>query len=483
MPTLEQAFAVASPRITPRTAPAVSRIIHLFIIVVTIAIFSRIFVSNGIFTWSAGLTYVLYDTALLVFVTWKTWPLIKTAPNTFAMSPTSSLTKLILGRPSIGVIIAAYNEVDVLEKTIKALLLQSDLPAQIMIADDGSDDGSVELLKQTYGFSEPVLNQLAAANSHYPNLSWLRVHHQGKAGTLNHAINLLDTDIVITVDADTLLNPNAVAEMRAAFCADNQLVAATGVLSPVCNNTLRGKCLQWFQTYEYIRNFISRFAWMRADSLLLISGAFAAFRRDALLDVGGFDAACLVEDYELIHRLRRYSFEQQRNWQVKVIGSAFAYTSAPSTLIGFLRQRRRWFAGFLQTQYWNRDMTGNARFGKLGLLMLPVKTIDTVQPLYGLLAFVLLIYFVGSGALSLFGAVLSVIGIKIVIDLLFHLWSIFLYQRWTGDRAQSRILYAIFAAILEPFSFQLLRHTGAVMGWFYFLTGRQKWGKQQRSAF
>jgi hypothetical protein len=126
-------------------------------------------------------------------------------------------------------------------------------------------------------------------------------------------------------------------------------------------------------------------------------------------------------------------------------------------------------------------MTGNPRFGKLGLLMLPVKTIDTVQPFYGLLAFALLIYFVASGALSLLGAVLSVIGIKIVIDILFHLWSIFLYQRWTGDRAQSRLIYAVFAALLEPFSFQLLRHTGAALGWFYFVTGRQKWGKQQRS--
>jgi hypothetical protein len=124
-------------------------------------------------------------------------------------------------------------------------------------------------------------------------------------------------------------------------------------------------------------------------------------------------------------------------------------------------------------------MTGNPLFGKLGMLMLPVKTFDTVQPLYGLIAFGLLIYFVASGAISILDAVFSVIGIKILIDLLFHLWSIFLYQRWTGDQTQSRLIYAVFAAILEPFSFQLLRHTGASLGWFYFVTGRQKWGKQQ----
>ena len=155
---------------------------------------------------------------------------------------------------------------------------------------------------------------------------------------------------------------------------------------PVCSKTVSGRFFQWFQTYEYIRNFIARFAWMRADSLLLISGAFASFRRDALLAVGGFDPQCLVEDYELIHRLRRHGVDKGYDWDVRVVGNAHAITDAPSSLGGFMRQRRRWFAGFLQTQYWNRDMTGNRRYGTLGLLMLPVKAFDTVQPIYGLTA-------------------------------------------------------------------------------------------------
>ncbi len=144
---------------------------------------------------------------------------------------------------------------------------------------------------------------------------------------------------------------------------------------------------QWFQTYEYMRNFISRLRGLRADSLLLVSGAFASFRREALVAVGGFDSQCLVEDYELIHRLRRYSVDRGLGWEVRVVGDAHAQTDAPDTLGSFLRQRRRWFAGFLETQYWNRDMTGNRRYGTLGTLMLPVKAFDTMQPVYGLTAF------------------------------------------------------------------------------------------------
>ena len=483
--TLEQAFATASPRITPRKPSNLSNLIHWFILAFTLIIFSRYFISNGIYAWSTGLAYVFYDTALLIFVTWQTLPLLKKQLPHNNLQPLPQATKP--SSNNVGVIIAAYNEVDVLGITIKALMQQHYVPDQIIIADDGSDDGTTELLMQEYGFDTPTVGKISTPSQVHPKLYWLRVPHKGKATALNAAIKQVYTDIVITVDADTLLDINAIAAMRDAFEQEPQLVAATGVLTPICNNTVTGRFFQWFQTYEYIRNFISRFAWMRVNGLLLISGAFAGFKREALLEVGGFDTACLVEDYELIHRLRRYAVEHQRDWAVRVLGNALAITSAPSTLTGFLLQRRRWFAGFLQTQYWNRDMTGSPRFGNLGTMMLPVKAIDTMQPFYGVIAFLLLISFIGSyfvtGKTSILLAVLLVIVTKIVIDLVFHLWSIYLYQRWTGQHSKSLFFYAIVAAILEPFSFQLLRHTGALMGWFYFLSGKQKWGKQSRQGF
>jgi hypothetical protein len=245
---------------------------------------------------------------------------------------------------------------------------------------------------------------------------------------------------------------------------------------------MSGRFFQWFQTYEYIRNFIARFAWMRADSLLLISGAFASFRRDALLAVGGFDPQCLVEDYELIHRLRRHAVDHGLDWDVRVVGNAHAITDAPSSFSGFMRQRRRWFAGFLQTQYWNRDMTGNRRYGTLGLLMLPVKAFDTVQPLYGLTAFALLLGFMVERRGAIVLPIFSVIGAKILIDFAFHLWTVHLYRRWTGDTAGSSLWMAVVTAIVEPFTFQLLRHTGAALGWVDFLGGSRAWRVQTRAG-
>jgi cellulose synthase/poly-beta-1,6-N-acetylglucosamine synthase-like glycosyltransferase len=462
---------IASPRYTPRRVPWISPMIGAVIIALFIALFAQAFFRQGLAAWSTGLIYIFYDTCLLAFTGWQTRILIKPIAE-----PTPE------NRPSIGVVIAAHNEERALLVTINALIAQTDPPEQILVADDGSTDGSAKLLFDLYQLPMPNEGEVSEASPVLPSLRWLRLPHGGKARALNAAILHIENDILITVDADTLLEPNAMAAMRASFGAEPQLVAATGVLTPVCGQSPSGRFFQWFQTYEYVRNFSSRFAWMQLNGLLLISGAFAAFRRDAVAVVGGFDPDCLVEDYELIHRLHRWSIEHQLGWTVQVIGAARARTDAPETIMTFLRQRRRWFAGFLQTQRWNRDMTGNRRFGWLGTAMMPVKALDTLQPIYGLTAFALLIGFVAAGRYALAFPILLVMIAKVIVDLCFHLWSLGLYRKWTGDQQSEGTSKAILASIFEPFSFQLLRHAGAAWGWWTFLTGQQSWGRQSRAG-
>ncbi|MES1195415.1 MAG: glycosyltransferase family 2 protein, partial [Steroidobacter sp.] len=252
----------------------------------------------------------------------------------------------------------------------------------------------------------------------------------------------------MTVDADTLLQPDAIAATRKAFAYDKAMVAAGGILKPLCRGSVSAGFFQWFQHYEYIRSFIARAAWMRTNALLLVSGALACFRRNALLQVGGFDPDCLVEDYELIHRLHRWAHDHQLHWTVRILGTVRGVTDAPATLPAFLRQRRRWFAGFLQTQYWYREMIGNAHYGTVGRVMLPVKAVDTLQPIYGLTAFALLLLFLLKGQFTIAYPVFIIISLKIVIDLCFHLWSVKTYYQWTGARMTHRELgIALLAAL------------------------------------
>jgi cellulose synthase/poly-beta-1,6-N-acetylglucosamine synthase-like glycosyltransferase len=468
---LAQTFAILSPRLNPRRVHFASRAITALVYTALAALVAMAFLRQGILVWSVGVAYILYDTALLIFTAVEIWPLRHGA----------KVSAVEGAWPSLAVIIAARNEAGVIDVTIDRLAAQDGAPDLILIADDGSDDATAATLAR-YGLEQPEVGAISPPARDLPSLRWLRLAHGGKARALNAAILHIDEEIVITVDADTLLEPGAIAAMRAAFAAEPELVAATGVIRPMCGPSLSGRLFEWFQTYEYVRNFLSRHAWEQVNGLLLVSGAFAAFRTRAVVEVGGFDPDCLVEDYELIHRLHRFAHDSGRDWRVRVIGGALASTDAPATLPAFLRQRRRWFGGFLQTQHWNRDMVGNGRFGRLGTAMLPVKAADTVQPIFGLAAFVILIVVLFSGRFHIVLPILIIMGVKIAIDLSFHLASLKLYSRWTGQTKGLRLGPALAAAMLEPFSFQLFRHWGAILGWKAFLTGRETWARQSRTA-
>ncbi len=281
---LQPAFVAASPRLSPPATPLRSWLIHGGVLVLWGLLFAMAFRVGNVGAWSVGVAYVLYDTVLLLFVGWMTLPILRPRPRP-AETPATR-------RNTLGVIVASHNEAAVLPVTLAALLGQSDVPDRIVIADDGSSDGTAELLTTRYGLVAPALGELSAASATHPSLYWLRLPHGGKAVALNAAILCIDTDTVLTVDGDTLLDSQAIGAVRRAFTDEPNLVAATGVITPVCSRTLAGRCFQWFQTYEYIRNFLSRYAWMRVNGLLLISGAFAGFRTDAVRAVGGFDTDC-----------------------------------------------------------------------------------------------------------------------------------------------------------------------------------------------
>lgn len=469
--SLETRFRALSPRINRPPLTIATVALHGGALLLLLFLILQAWHRTGIFAWSIGLAYITYDTGLLFFVAIKTFGLRRVAPLPAPPGP----------RPTLAVLIAAHNEHAVLVATVNALMRQSDPPDIILIADDGSNDATPLVLKAAFAMERGRDGEIVTSTIE-PTLRWLPLSHGGKARALNAALKQTDCEVVLTVDADTIMAPDAIRAMRAAFQREPALVAATGLLSPICDHSMSGRLFQWFQTYEYVRNYISRYAWMRVDGLLLISGAFAGFRREAMIDVGGFDPECLVEDYEVIHRLHRWSVDHDRGWTVRVIGEARAYTDAPGHVVAFLKQRRRWFGGFLQTQYWNRDMVGNRRFGRLGTMMLPVKAFDTIQPVFGLLAFFLLGYFLVMGRFVLVWPILAVMFAKVVIDLSFHFWSVALYRRWSGGMIPEGAGRILIASVIEPFTFQLLRHVGAAWGWATFLTGRSSWGRQERKG-
>ena len=229
---LGEVLAAQSPRRSPPPTPWASTAIHGAVIGLWAVLLAAPFGLHGVWVWggggggSAGLVYVTYDTLLLVFTFWQTLPLVSRARPAVAGAD----------RVSLAVIVAARDEALVLPVTLEALLAQTDPPDRILIADDGSTDATPEVLACLYGLTAPALGGMATG---HPRIHWLRLGGGGKARAMNAALSRIDEDVVLTVDADTLLQPDAVAAVRRAFAVEAKLVATTGgAESGMCANRL-----------------------------------------------------------------------------------------------------------------------------------------------------------------------------------------------------------------------------------------------------
>jgi cellulose synthase/poly-beta-1,6-N-acetylglucosamine synthase-like glycosyltransferase len=413
---------------------------------------------RGPFSLAVGFVYIGYDTALLLYVSFQMIRVLR-IPK-FEIMP-------LVNPPRVAVLITARNEATVLNSCLQALDAQTDLPDSVYWIDDGSTDETHTLLQ------ELRLKNILALEFHFKKNS-------GKASSLNEVWPKVDAEVLVTLDADTILEKNAIHEIRRAFALNPRLAATGGLLKPR-SVSKPGSLFELFQRFEYLRSFLARRAWMSQNALLLVSGAFATYRKVVLEQVGGYDPKSLVEDYDLTHRIHRYSYDHGLNYEVQVTVAARAFTDVPVTLTQFLRQRKRWFSGFLQTQFKNGDMVGNRKYGKIGQFMLVIKSADTLQPIFGLVTLAVLIASIIERRM-LYPIVWKLLLAKIILDLLFHYASIFIYFRWQSEEVNRRTwLLSTVSTMLEPISFQVLRHLGALLGWYGFFRGDFHWAPQRKT--
>ena len=429
----------------------------------------------GPWAWAVGLLYIGYDSWLLAYMVSASRRAVRDdlAADPFALRGAA---------PRLSVLVPARNERAILPACLAALEGQAVPGDEIVVIDDGSTDGTAAWLEARYALGTPGPDGLrASAHPAWPGLKLLAKERSGKADSLNRTMRLAGGDVVVTLDADTLLQPRALEAVRAAFANDPGLAAACGVLTPVCGPGL-GRLFEFYQRFEYLRGFLWRLAWMRNEMLLLVSGAFAAYRKPVLERLHGYDAKSLVEDYDLIYRLHRLSYEKGLGWKTLVIPAARATTDSPGRPRQFLQQRTRWFAGFLETLFRNRDMVGDPRYGTVGRWMLPIKAVDCLLPVYALCAALLLVVLLCLHR-GLPPVILAVLGAKLLFDLAFHFWAMRLYHRWQGiPLTAAQWGRSLLATLTEPLGFQLLRHAGAVLGWVAFLRGRIDWAPQRAAG-
>ncbi len=289
----------------------------------------------------------------------------------------------------VAVIVPAYNEEINAVRTVSNLLQQDYPNLKIIFVDDGSKDSTFKKVSEAF------------ANT--PNVQVHTKPNGGKASALNYGINLADTDYVVCIDADTQLKTDAVSQLMKKFTDDN--VAAVAGNVKVGNEI--NMITRW-QSIEYItsQNFDRR-AFDLLDCITVVPGAIGAFKKNAIIQSGGFTSDTLAEDCDLTMRLHR------NNYTVRNCNEAISYTEAPETMKQFMKQRFRWSFGVIQCFWKHRDAVFNTKYKNLGMVALPnILIFQMVLPFLAPLADLILV-------LSLIAAGLGIIPAS--------LWHIILY--------------------------------------------------------
>ena len=258
------------------------------------------------------------------------------------------MTTLPDWRPSVSVIVPAYNEAKVIAKTIASLLeqdYQGDL--EVIVVDDGSPDGTGDCARQAFG--------------DHAKVRIFRKSNGGKASALNFGIERATGSVVIGLDADTVFLPDTVTKLIAPL-ADPQVGAVSGN-AKVGNRT--NLVTRW-QALEYVTSQnLDRRAFSLLDCITVVPGAVGAWRTDVIRAVGGFTDDTLAEDQDLTLAIRR------RGYSIAFADNAIAFTEAPDTFRGLAKQRFRWSFGTLQCMWKHRDAFMRPRYGTLGLVAMP----------------------------------------------------------------------------------------------------------------
>ena len=376
--------------------------------------------------------------------------------------------------PAMSVLIAAYNERVCIEATIESVRVQAGLDFEILVASDGSTDGMSEFLIARYTMRPAPSDsgwQILISEAD-PRLRLLALPRLGKGNALNAALAKANFDLVATLDADTRLAPGALASLSATF-RDSSVASAGGFIY-IRNAGEGGPWLARYQYWEYLKNFMWRVGLVEMDVCLQVSGAFGAFRAAILRELGGFDAASSVEDYEIIFRLHeRLRVAGRADRRVEVAPGAVALTDGPETPSAFIAQRTRWFAGFLQTMWDYRSMVGNRRLGALGWLLLPIKCIDALLPIWGVLSLSILVAALASGIEAFQITAAALFGGKVLIELANAaiVWSC--HRAMFGDRHFAVRMWPYI--LTEGLIFHWFRQIAVLRAYVRAFNRRQNW--------
>ena len=402
----------------------------------------------------------------------------------------------------VSVIVPGYNEEGTISECLYSLAKLDYPQYEVIVVNDGSKDRTLEVLAEEFGLVQADVFsrrhfETAGVRGVYRSTRFkefyvLDKENGGKADSLNAGINFSRYPYVCTCDADTIFAPEALLKAMRAILRDPRRIVAVGSLIGINNgfvieegsvkkSGLPGETIVALQLIEYLRTFLlNRLAWTRLNTMMIVSGAFAIYRRDVLVELGGFSTEFTCEDIEMTFRVHEHMRRKKRPYRILSLPEAVSWTEAPHNWRNLYSQRHRWQRVICETFWSYRRMFLNPRYGTVGLVGMPYYLLGEVLPWVPELAALVIIPIAVLLGVFDWWPFLIFLGIFVLTNVLISVMGIMLQDVGFRTLSTREVARLILLSFVESFGYRQLLSWSRCVGTIAFLRGEKGWQKFSR---
>ena len=406
----------------------------------------------------------------------------------------------------ISIVVPAHNEERGIVDTVRSLLQLNYGEFEVLVVNDGSKDGTLEQLVRAFNlrttdriYRRTLPTQKVRgiyASLEVPNLTVVDKEQGGKSDALNAGINLSRYPLFCSVDADSVIEENALLRVVKPFMEHPEEMVAVGGIVRIINGCevrdgrvvkigLPRRVLPVFQVVEYLRAFLSgRIGWSVLRSLLIISGAFGLYKKSEVIAVGGYDSNTDTEDLELVVKLHEGLKKRKVKYRIVFVPDPVCWTEVPEKFKTLLMQRNRWHRGLLQSFRLHWRMLLNPKYGVIGTLALPYFLLfEMLGPFVEVLGYlsVILAWLLGILNMEFFLLFLLVaVFYGVFLSIAAVLLEEISFRRYPAWEDLARLIWY---AIWENLGYRQLLALFKVKAFFDFIGRRRRWGEMGHRGF
>lgn len=405
----------------------------------------------------------------------------------------------------VSVLIPAYNEEMTIVSAVESILYSAFPEYEIIIINDGSKDKTKEKLLEAFNFKlvKRPIRKLVECNketsiyeAYHKNVKLTLINkiNGGKADALNMGINVSKYPLFVALDADSVLEKSSLTEIVKPFMEDDTTIAIGGNIK-IANDVIlkRGivekvnipkKFLVIMQNIEYFRVFLTTRVWFnKFNGNLIISGAFGLFKKEAVVNVGGYNSKSIGEDMELVVKLHSYYRKNKIPYKIGYSYDAICWSQAPEALKDLKGQRKRWQKGLISSILEHRYMLLNFKYGFIGifsfLYFLMFEMLSCIIQTIGIIV-VVLSYLTGITNIRYFSTFMVLyISYSSIISIASIILENYIFKHTLTAKG---VLKLCIFSVVESFGYRQFCDIQRLIAYFEYAMKKNDWGKIERKA-